>query len=288
MCQKPIKITVKKKNGDIEEVKVKCGKCFTCQKERSQAWAIKLINENYYHRKKSFITLTFDNAILLKGNKYGANPSFVFHIDNSKKYFQKFMKRLRKHYKDRRITYFRVSEYGEVTKRPHIHVILWGTNFEEDRQKYKKSKSGYIQYISPTLQKLWDCGICTIQDINNNNTIYTAQYVIKKQHNEKRYQPKISFSNKSKIGIKWARRNYKEIAKGYLKEDNKFFNVPRTYSEQLKNSDRIDHVEAYRKFEEKQQEYLEKIPEKERIKRQNIKEKIWYSRKRNMNKKRDI
>lgn len=106
MCTNPIKITQNR-----EEYTVKCGKCPTCRRERTQEWAIKLINEAKYHKKASFITLTFDNKILLNGNKYGADASFIYHIENSKEYFKKFIKRLRKRYKEKKLTYYHVGEY---------------------------------------------------------------------------------------------------------------------------------------------------------------------------------
>lgn len=110
MCTNPLKILV-----NNEYVTVKCGKCDTCRTEKAQDWAIKLINESKYHKKASFITLTFDNKILLDKNskaaKMGANPSFVFNIENSKEYFKKFIKRLRKKFPDKRITFYHVGEY---------------------------------------------------------------------------------------------------------------------------------------------------------------------------------
>lgn len=284
MCINPYHIVINK-----EEYTVPCGKCFTCIKKRSQDWAAKLICENEYHKKKCFVTLTFDNKILLKGNKYGANPSFIFHIENSNEYFKKFMKRLRKHYKDRMITYFRVSEYGDLTKRPHIHLIIWGTNFEENRDEYKKSKSGYIQYTSKILQELWDCGLCTIQDININNTLYISQYVNKKFKNDNdRYKAKISFSNRSKMSCKWARRNYEEIAKGFLTFENKKFSIPKSYLKNLKESEKTHLKEAYRKYEEKINQYFESTTETERKQREINREKIFKSKKKNLNKIRDF
>lgn len=284
MCINPIKIVVNK-----EEYTVPCGKCFSCRKKQSNDWAVKLICENEYHIKKCFVTLTFDNNILKNGNKYGANLSFIYHIENSNDYFKKFMKRLRKHYKNKAITYFRVSEYGDKTKRPHIHMIIWGINFEEDRIQYTQSKSNHIQYYSPTLQKLWNCGICTIQDINIYNTIYTSQYVNKKfKKDEKRYKAKISFSNRSKISSKWARRNFNEIAKGNLEIDKKKFSIPKSYKKTLKESDRKEHKEAFRQYEEKINQYLLKENNKERINHEKIKEQIFLIRNKTMNKIRDI
>lgn len=290
MCTNPQKITV---NG--EEITVKCGKCDTCKRERQQQWAIKLINEAKYHKKACFITLTFDNKILLDKNskayKYGANASFVFNINNSKEYFKKFIKRLRKKYYEKNITFYHVGEYGEKTKRPHHHAIIFGINFEEDRTEMQLSKTGKTQYFSKTLSELWACGRVSIQDLNSNNTIYICQYTLKKfKNNElnKRYKSIMSFSNRSKMNIKWARRNATEIIKGYLSDlDGKKYKIPKSYLENFKNSEK-KYQEIYRQYEENLMEQIGKLSSNELLKQQKIKEEQLRIRARINNKTRDF
>lgn len=289
MCTNPRKLIVNK-----EEIIVKCGKCETCRRERSQEWAIKLINEAKYHKKVSFITLTFDNKILKKGNKYGANCTFLFHIKNSKDYFTKFIKRLRKHYKGTPITYYRIGEYGSKTKRCHYHMLCYGVNFEEDRKEYQSSKTGHIQYVSETLNKLWACGICTIQDACPSNIMYIAQYCIKKiNDNDPRYKEIQSFSNRSKISVKWFRRNYKEIEKGYiLDNEGKKYRIPRSYINECKKEIYNENIEglkeSYRKYENNIMERISNTTTNEFIKIQKNREKIQRRRKDNFNKIRDF
>ena len=288
MCTKPIKIIVNK-----EEYTVKCGKCDTCRRERAQEWAIKLINEAKYHKEACFITLTFDNKILLdknsKARKYGANPSFVFNIDNSKEYFKKFIKRLRKKYKNKKISFYHVGEYGEKTKRPHHHAIVYGINFKEDRIPMELSKSGKEQYWSKTLNELWACGRTSIQDLNSNNTIYICQYSLKKFKNkDERYKTIFSFSNRSKISTKWIRRNYNEIIKGYL-EDNegKKFRIPQSYKDCLKKSKHEKHKRAFRLYEQNLYENM-KLNTKEQIEQQKKKEFQHERTEKRFNKARDF
>lgn len=291
MCTNPLKITV-----NNEEYTVKCGKCDTCRKERTQDWAIKLINEAKYHKKACFITLTFDNKILLDKNskayKYGANPSFVYNINNSKEYFRNFMKRLRKKFEGRRITFYHVGEYGEKTHRPHHHAILFGVNFEEDRKEAELSKSGHPQLYSETLSELWACGRCRLQDINPNNIIYISQYSLKKFKNNKlnkQYKSIMSFSNRSKMSCKWVRRNYKEITKGYINDgDGKKYKVPQSYKINLKNSEEEKYRKAYREYEQNLLERIGDIDTTELIRRQKAKEEITKLRMSNMNKCRDF
>lgn len=279
MCTNPRKLLI---NG--EEVTVKCGKCLVCKRRKQMEWSIKLINEAKYHKTACFITLTFDNRILLdkqsRASKFGANASFIFNINNSKDYFTKFIKRLRKHYKDKAISYFHIGEYGEKTKRPHHHAIIYGIDFSEDRIEMERSKSGKTQYHSQTLYNLWACGRVSIQDLNPHNTAYICQYSLKKfKNNElnKQYKTIMSFSNRNKMSVRWARRNQNRtnIIKGYLTDDeNKKYRIPRSYLENFKNSDKILYKETYRQYEENLMNKFENISDKEYLEKMKIKEEI--------------
>lgn len=292
MCTNPRKLIINK-----EEVIVKCGKCDTCKRQKAQDWAIKLINESLYHKESCFITLTFDNKILLDKNskavkKYGANAGFVFKTDYSMKYFQKFIKRLRKKFPEKRISYFHVAEYGEKTHRPHHHAILFGINFKEDRKECQISKSGHPQMYSETLQSLWACGNTTLQDCNSNNIIYIAQYSLKKfKNNElnKKYDTKMTFSNRCKMNVKFIRRHPENIKKGYIQDkDGKRYKIPRSYLKNLKEETIPKYYEAYREYEENLMEYLANNSDTDIIKKEKIKEAIIQKRNKNFNKCRDF
>lgn len=232
MCTNPRYITV---NG--EEIYVKCGHCDTCRRQKQSDWAIKLINESKYHLENSFITLTFDDKILIQGNKYGAKPNFKYKIEASKEYFTKFIKRLRKKFPDKKITYYHVGEYGERTKRPHHHVLLFGINFNEDRKEAELSKSGKPQYFSQTLEDLWGCGRTRIQDVMPNNIIYIAGYNAKKlKLNGSTLKPYQTFSNRSKMSTKWIRKRPEMILNGYIEDtDHKKYRIPDSYKRELKH-----------------------------------------------------
>lgn len=291
MCTNPRKLIINK-----EEVIVKCGKCDTCRRQKAQEWAIKLINESKYHTESCFITLTFDNKILLdknsKARKYGANPGFVFNVEYSMKYFQKFIKRLRRKFPEKRISYFHVAEYGEKTHRPHHHAILFGINFNEDRKECQISKSGHPQMYSETLQSLWACGNTTLQDCNSNNIIYIAQYSLKKfkkNIEEKQYKTKMTFSNRCKMNVKFIRRNPELIRKGYLQDtDGKRYKIPKSYLNNLKNDKNEKYSEIYREYEENLMEYFTDNNTNDIIERQKIKEEIIRRRNSNFNKCRDF
>lgn len=291
MCTNPRKLIINK-----EEVTVKCGKCDTCKRQKSQEWAIKLINESKYHKEACFITLTFDNKILMDKNskavQYGAHPNFAMKIENSMKYFQKFIKRLRRKFPEKRISYFHIAEYGEKTHRPHHHAILFGVNFNEDRKEMEVSKTGHPQMYSETLKSLWACGRCTLQDCNSNNIIYIAQYSLKKFKNNiinKKYNTKMTFSNRCKMNVKFGRRHPELIEKGYLQDaDGKRYKIPRSYLDNFKKEERGKYFEHYRKYEENLMEYFSNNNSNDIIKRQKIKEQILQKRNQTFNKSRDF
>lgn len=277
-CTNPIKLT----NKDGEEYKVSCGKCLSCRIKKARDWAIKLNKEAKYIKEACMVTLTFDSKLLENDErckKLGGNLSFVTKIENSKEYVQKFFKRLRRKYENKNIYYYCVGEYGEINKRPHYHVILFGINFNETRKKGYLSKSGYPQYIDENLTKIWGAGRVTIQDLNSRNIVYTAQYTLKKTKDKKineRYKPKMTFSNKNKIGYKWIRRNYKEISKGYLVDDDeKKYTLPKSWKEELDKKDYYGRfINSRIQYEQKILDRIGNKSEAEILKQAKIKEKI--------------
>ena len=45
--------------------------------------------------------------------------------------FKKFMKRLRKRFKGKRIRFYMCGEYGEQFDRPHFHACIFGVDFPD-------------------------------------------------------------------------------------------------------------------------------------------------------------
>lgn len=153
-------------------VEVACGQCIGCRLERSRQWAIRCVHEASLHTENCFITLTYDNEHL---------PS-----DGSLKVedFQKFMKRLRKHFNGTTIRYYHCGEYGDRTNRPHYHALLFGIDFA-DKVLFRISPSGEKLYRSPTLERLWPYGYSTIGNVTFESAAYVARYIMKKVTGEK-------------------------------------------------------------------------------------------------------
>lgn len=145
-----------------------CGQCIGCRLKYSQEWAVRLMHENQMHEESCFITLTMDDQYLFTRE----NPSSL-----DKTEFQRFMKRLRKHY-GKKIRYFHCGEYGEKNNRPHYHAILYGVDFA-DKELFKVREEIRL-YVSETLAKLWPYGFSTIGEVTFESCAYVARYVTKK------------------------------------------------------------------------------------------------------------
>lgn len=230
MCTNPITIYNKEKD---ELIKVPCRKCLDCIKKRANDWTVKLIAESRYWKEGIFVTLTFDNKILIPGNKYGADLSFIYSLKASAHYFTKFIKRLRKR-TGKDIVYYHVAEVGERTHRPHHHVIIFGWQ-PEKQVECEISKSGHIQYMDDFLTELWAAGRVTYQLVNSNNIAYVAQYSNKKiELKQKAHEPYFTFSNRAKMNNKQVQRTRNMFVRGFIEEDNKKYAIPKSYIDYAK------------------------------------------------------
>lgn len=154
-----------------------CGRCIGCRLEHSRQWAMRMMHEAQLHSENCFITLTFDERHL------PADGSL------SKKYFQDFMKRLRKRFSDHfvvgvdgkkrsSIRYFQAGEYGSLTGRPHFHAALFGLDFP-DKRLYSRS-GGNSLFTSAILESLWPFGFSSVGALTFDSAAYIARYITKK------------------------------------------------------------------------------------------------------------
>ncbi len=72
------------------------------------------------------------------------------------------------------------GEYGEQTRRPHYHACLFGVHFRSDMVLHAKSASGSFMYSSPSLERIWSHGFCTVQELVPETASYCARYIMKK------------------------------------------------------------------------------------------------------------
>lgn len=87
-----------------------CRKCLPCTINRKRSWTTRAIFELMAHEFSTFLTLTYDDD---------HNPVSLRSEDLSN-----FWKRMRK--QGAKFRYFACGEYGEHSKRPHYHAIIYG------------------------------------------------------------------------------------------------------------------------------------------------------------------
>lgn len=120
------------------------------------------MHEAQMHDSNSMVNLTYSNEFV--------GPSL---IDSD---LTAFIKRARHKMKFR---YFACGEYGEQTKRPHFHILMFGAHFA-DRKEYKQTDQGHTLYTSELLSQLWPWGHATIGAVTFESAAYVARYCTKK------------------------------------------------------------------------------------------------------------
>lgn len=119
------------------------------------------------HEFNSYVTLTYDRDNLPENG-------FLSRRDT-----QLFMKRLRKVRPPRSVRVYGSGEYGDLNKRPHYHLLLFGVQFA-GLKRYKEVKE-VVHYQSDELRELWALGNHDIvPSINFESASYVAGYVHKK------------------------------------------------------------------------------------------------------------
>lgn len=140
----------------------KCGSCEECINEKCNNWVVRNYYEEKAHKKKCFITLTYENS------------SFIL----VKKDFQDWLKRFRIHL-DRttgeKIRMFEAGEYGTLKGRPHAHFIIYG--WDDENAKYLGiNKKKQILYQSKIIQDTWGLGRTSLQRFNEHEIPYITLY----------------------------------------------------------------------------------------------------------------
>lgn len=159
--------------GDVEFVSTRyrsfnapCGKCILCRKTRAWEITVRALLELQADpfQKCCFITLTCDDDRL---------PAVFPGKFLSHRPWQLFAKRLRKEKGPFR--YLMCGEYGEHTKRPHYHAIIYGLDLTD--RKFDSKTCTYCD--SPDLRRIWSHGNIMCRSVNSNAIAYVAGYQLK-------------------------------------------------------------------------------------------------------------
>lgn len=232
---KTISWSPKNRSKQFTEFQLPCGKCIECRLSYARQWAVRCVHEAQMHEKNCFITLTYSDENL-------KSPRLQYED------FQKFMKKLRK-LQNEPIGMFVTGEYGEKSKRPHWHAIIF--NWEpSDGKPLRKTIRGDQVYESRRLTDLWGLGIAEYGGVTLESAGYCARYAAKKlvhgKDSEHDYQPISKKSMKNAIGKKWLELYHDDIfnyGKCVLKNGD-IVPIPRYYEKWLKEN----QPEKWRKY----------------------------------------
>lgn len=193
-------------------VKVPCGHCLACRKERSKAWGFRLMCECASWPCSVFLTLTYDEEHVT----FVDDACFPFYATLVPRDLQLFFKRLRKALDGRSIKYYACGEYGTSTYRPHYHAILFGVDYSD------------LQAI----ERSWQMGFVKLDEVNVATCNYVSGYVQKKLYGRDVYPSWIvpPFSRMSKhIGFDYFEKHHEEIFAHGLHFQGKQIPVPRYF-----------------------------------------------------------
>ncbi len=228
-CYHPIKAW-KTPTGDVTfnvhrsygpSFQLPCCRCIGCKLAKSKEWAIRCTHEAQMHpvNGNSYATLTYNTDHLPKNNNLN-------HKD-----FQVFIRSLRKT-THKKIRYFMCGEYGKATEkngfiaRPHFHVILFGIDFREDKEKHYINKRGDVIYRSETLEAAWTNGFSEFGTVTFESAAYVARYSLKKLNeaereiidhetgevtDRKKEYTKMSLKDPGGIGASWYLKYAKDV-----------------------------------------------------------------------------
>ena len=183
-------------DGAREKMEVACGQCLGCRLDHSRMWAMRIVHEASLwegERGNCFVTLTYREKYECDEEQFRNGYHVPDDWSLNKAHFQKFMKRLRKHFGGK-IRFFHCGEYGNKCQhgldlslvkcpmcnvgRPHYHACLFNCGFL-DLEPYD-SHNGELRYTSPTLEKIWKYGFVDVGALNFESAAYVARYVMKK------------------------------------------------------------------------------------------------------------
>jgi len=252
----------------LQAIKLPCGKCPECQKDYYTQWATRGSRELARWETSLFITLTYNDNSLPPDNSL------------SKEDIQLFIKRVKKHFKSNKLNPIRQTycgEYGEKTKRPHYHAILYNCDFS-DKKKHYTTEADHQVFTSQTLTDLWGHGNAEFGYAQPGSIAYVYKYILKKKTRKEKEQPLIierdgityevahEFVESSRNpGIGAHLRDSDSIKKGYLSVDGVRKKLPKYYLNHLKEKD----PETYAAISEKKFDFaIQKPAESELRKKQ--------------------
>jgi len=157
--------------------------------------------------------------------------------------YQLFMKRLRKEVG--KVRFFMCGEYGTENRRPHFHACLFGINFDHDKYSFRG------RFRSPSLERIWEHGMCDVGELNFKSAAYCARYICDKvtgdlaEEHYKGLEPEFChMSLKPGIGAAWLDKFGSDVyPHGRVVINGKEVNPPKYYDRRYKRVAPVDAQE---------------------------------------------
>lgn len=235
-------------------MQIPCGHCINCRINRANDWKKRILKECEKYENNHFVTLTYDDFHLPQ------NKSL------NKRDVQLFIKKLRRfldfHGYDKKIKYFCSGEYGDISRRPHYHLILINCDlsFMDYKMEYIKNENNTNYYNSELIKKLWtdsngeSLGNNIVARVVKESVAYTTKYTLKKQYGDNadiyekfKIIPEFMICSKG-IGIDFLNENIDKLAKSgkMMVSDGVNYGtyepLPKYFKKKIKEYSLVDYV----------------------------------------------
>lgn len=240
-CIRPIKASFDR-NGDITyssrhrdpaivPFEFECRKCLPCRLNTAREKAIRCWHEAKEVENSIFLTLTYDDE----------------HLESSRliySHVQTFIKDLRDrigYQPEDRISVMTTGEYGEQTKRPHWHLLIFNY-WPSDFKLIRTTPRGDQVWTSNSLSQIWGKGFIEFGDVTIDSANYVARYAAKKlvhgRDQDHSFHPIHKTSSRNAIGRRWIEKWWKQtFDHGYIILPNgSKAGIPRYYTDWLKKN----------------------------------------------------
>lgn len=188
-------------------------------------WATRAYHESQMHKQSCCFTATYAPEHLPPGGLL------------TTKHSRSFLKSLRRHFDHQPIRALIVGEYGEKTRRAHLHGLIYGSDALGGAVHLAQDKSGHSQYENEVITRCWNRGVIRLDSITPASCAYIAGYCLKKISEEARI---MSYPRQPALGRTWF-DTYRDQLKrlGHVVIDGNKRPIPRAYFEWAEGE--LDH-----------------------------------------------
>lgn len=259
-CFSPMSVPRPNGTGATDRVMVPCGLCLACLQNKRAEWSFRLQQELRGSKSAFFVTLTYNELFLPYRNfssdvicrgydllsleeiddygKFIRIPTLV------KKDFQDYMKRLRL-LNSNRLKYYAVGEYGDVTRRPHYHMILFNavkSTIEDAWRVADGEKDGRMMYVP--------IGMVDIGSVTDASIHYVTGYVMGKRRYQEPQEKPFSLMSK-RLGERYIEMDAKlheESQEAIVRSSSGYkMKMPRYFEDRIFTPEELEEIKLNRK-----------------------------------------